>query len=723
MLAPAWSGAVAVVEPTDPQATPSAQWHLADTAAGLRAPAGWAMLKNKTLAAVTVAVVDTDIAIHTPELADSIVAAGTCSGPRDFSASTDASCGAALGDPAPIAWGTDPIAALKMMGAQSHGTSVTAVMAAKANNGQLVSGVLGPYTNIKILPVKFMDAKTQMCGVLPKPGFETQLATNGANALRYAIRQPGVRVVNISAGMQRTAQEAQDLLPLIDEARQRGILIVSPTSNETINYDKLATDSVVRVAPVTAAGTDGCVRPAWEMEDYGSRFGAAIRQGLAASTAKPRTYTANGLVYTETHAQGSLPYPAAYSAAPYNYDNVIAVGGIDRTGASWIQPDQCPAPPAAVTAATFYGSDGATSYADRICVGSATGRLHDISAGAFDVGTIFYTATYGAKYVPAMVTVPGFGTQGVPAEGLSLASPMVAATAALLFSANPALTPAQVKAAIVGAASKANYAAGTITANEHLSLPRALANAGIAAEAAPPRRTGDVPNAAFSRSTRKNTFTDTVSVDDATVFGDGTGAIVSRQWTLTGPGYADPAAVKFAYPSTTKTGSSTTNTFAVDLPYNGYYSLTLTTTDAKGNTHTHKQNTLVGGGSAMDEVSISLTGSSTYTLAGKVVSGNIDADVLWSGYRWVRGTATVLNAAGKNVPVTFNLQTNAVGFVASGTVTINDPTLGSIVATVGSTQSGITADLDNDIHSATLPITSNVGGYTTMTFAVHDNDD
>lgn len=103
----------------------------------------------------------------------------------------------------------------------NHGTHVAGIIAAEANG----FGAVGVAPKVKILPVKFLSAS----------GSGTTEAA--VNAIRYAIEN-GAHIISNSWGGSGRSQFLDDV---IQEAQNRGILVVAAAGNEANSNDSRAT--------------------------------------------------------------------------------------------------------------------------------------------------------------------------------------------------------------------------------------------------------------------------------------------------------------------------------------------------------------------------------------------------------------------------------------------------------------------------------------------------
>jgi subtilisin family serine protease len=124
-----------------------------------------------------------------------------------------------------------------------HGTHVSGIIAAKSNNG---IGVSGTCWKGSIVPIKFMDSKGRGS------------TSDAADGIEYAI-QRGLKIVNCSFGSSSKSSALQDA---IDDAQDKGVLVVVAAGNDGVNIDKTPTypasftnSNILTVAASTSTDT------------------------------------------------------------------------------------------------------------------------------------------------------------------------------------------------------------------------------------------------------------------------------------------------------------------------------------------------------------------------------------------------------------------------------------------------------------------------------------
>lgn len=288
---------------------------------------------SKTQGAVTVAVLDTGVTMladeRDPDLADTV----------DYDHAYDAS---GRGKPLSSSY-EDTI---------GHGTAVSELIAAKANNGE---GIAGTSYDAKVLPVRVLDdsGETSTAQILLAYGYVLSVAD-----------ELNVKVVNMSLGGEAAGSEVTVMQKAVTAAREAGILTVAAAGNEGSASDgnpveyPAALDDVVAVGAVdsagkvaswsehhsyvdlAAAGVDLCV-PAFFSETSGGfpRTGSAPwMPGRPGGWWSSVTYTADaydvesGTSYAAPIVSGvaALLFASDASATPAEVENTLEYGAKDR---------------------------------------------------------------------------------------------------------------------------------------------------------------------------------------------------------------------------------------------------------------------------------------------------------------------------------------------------------------------------------------------------------
>lgn len=638
------------------------QWHLRDNTVGIGAFTAWAMAGSQAQTQSVVAVMDTSIELANYDLKNRLVTGWDARNNTAY----------------PTAW---------LLGASLHGTFVSNVVTAEANNGIGGAGVVGS-APVKVMPLKYVNEE-DMCGTSIKPSAISSIYAATARALRYAIDN-NAKVINISSGVTihvdslSTTDRAQfnQILALFQEARDRGILVVTAAGNLHYDADRHATERQVVISGWDALpdGTNECAAPRYSLikweSDLNTLESSALQSGQAfaasvtsvSGTGASNAYPVQVQVKTLT-PKGAVIFPAGLSQAPYNLSNIVTVGGSGTDGKMWVET--CPQ-----SVADFAKALGDTR--PNICAGSTYGKVVDLVAPAKDV------------YVQGLN-----GGISTVMPGTSFATPMVSGAAGLALAVRPNLNATQLKAALTAGVNKDRIRPGLLTSAEILNMPRMLSSSGIGiANTHPPGRTAELSAPTWSSTTRTYTFNDTVTTDDK--------SLVRWSWTF-GDG---------------TTAQSTTRTITHPFALNGAYQVGLTVYDNEGNSRVSTREYKVYG-SRRDLVSLSLAGAQPYAISGDLVSGNLSVAAGVLSQRKVTGTGVLRNSSGQNVTVTFDVSTNWFGGAAAGTITVKDPVRGTLTATLAN---GSLAR-DTAIDQAVGSFSGLTGAFTGASFTVRDTDD
>lgn len=101
-----------------------------------------------------------------------------------------------------------------------HGTHVSGIIAAQANNNQGITGIAGGL-DVKIIPVKVLDKNGE------------GKSDNIAKGIKYAADN-GADIINLSFG---TIGESEDISSAIKYAKEKGVFIVAAAGNDNSNAD------------------------------------------------------------------------------------------------------------------------------------------------------------------------------------------------------------------------------------------------------------------------------------------------------------------------------------------------------------------------------------------------------------------------------------------------------------------------------------------------------
>lgn len=107
-----------------------------------------------------------------------------------------------------------------IMDDNGHGTHVSGIIAAEANNNQGITGIAGEL-DVKLIPVKVLD----------KDGIGE--AEKIAQGIRYAADN-GADIINLSFG---TIDESEEIISALKYAKEKGIFIVAASGNDNSNAD------------------------------------------------------------------------------------------------------------------------------------------------------------------------------------------------------------------------------------------------------------------------------------------------------------------------------------------------------------------------------------------------------------------------------------------------------------------------------------------------------
>lgn len=102
-----------------------------------------------------------------------------------------------------------------------HGTHITGIIAAEANNNK---GIVGIAPEVSIMTLKYFDPAS--------PGSDN--LKNTIKSIHYAVKM-GAHIINYSGGGMDYSQEEFEA---VNEARKKGILFVAASGNERSNSDK-----------------------------------------------------------------------------------------------------------------------------------------------------------------------------------------------------------------------------------------------------------------------------------------------------------------------------------------------------------------------------------------------------------------------------------------------------------------------------------------------------
>ncbi|TDM05356.1 MAG: peptidase S8 [Ideonella sp. MAG2] len=218
------------------------QWGLSAEAGGIRAEAAWA---RATGTGVVVAVLDSGIRPHVDfegqtvpgyDFINDLTVANDGDG-RDADASDP---GDSNGRPCP---GDDIL-----FGSSWHGTHVSGIVAAKANNA---TGVVGAAFNAKIQPVRVLG----VCGGYTSDIADAVIWASGGTVPSVPANATPAKVLNLSLGGYGTCET--QMQEALDQAKARGSVVVIAAGNDTVDVSRITPASCNGVVAVAATGRYG----------------------------------------------------------------------------------------------------------------------------------------------------------------------------------------------------------------------------------------------------------------------------------------------------------------------------------------------------------------------------------------------------------------------------------------------------------------------------------
>ncbi|AWI04331.1 S8 family peptidase [Clostridium drakei] len=154
----------------------------------------------------------------------------------------------------------------------SHGTHVSGIIAAEANNKQGISGITGSL-DVKIIPVKVLNSKGEGQSDIIAKGIE------------YAADK-GADIINLSFGCD---EESTDIEDAIQYARNKGVFVVAAAGNDNENCDNSSPAGEVGAYTVAAINTS--YRKSY-FSDYGNSVEIAAPGEEIVSTVPGNKYEA-----------------------------------------------------------------------------------------------------------------------------------------------------------------------------------------------------------------------------------------------------------------------------------------------------------------------------------------------------------------------------------------------------------------------------------------------
>lgn len=275
----------------------SEQWHLFESAAGIRAPAAWDL---GTGSGVTIAILDTGHRPHA-DLGTAIV------GGYDFISATSNNDGNGRdADPSdPGDYNTAGQCGLGSAASNSswHGTHVAGIAAARANNAL---GVAGVAFNANLLSVRVLGR----CGGSTSDIADAIIWASGGAVSGVPANANPAKVLNLSLGGSGSCSSTTQAA--INSARSRNATVVVSAGNSNANAANYSPASCSGVITVAAVGRSGG-------RAYYSNFGTAVE--LAAPGGDQQSGTANGVLSTLNAGTRS---PSADSYAFYQGTSMAA---------------------------------------------------------------------------------------------------------------------------------------------------------------------------------------------------------------------------------------------------------------------------------------------------------------------------------------------------------------------------------------------------------------
>ncbi len=275
------------------------------------APGAWSVGPG---APVTVAVIDTAIAIDHPDLVNrrwvnADERDGTPGVDDDENGYVDDVHGINLVDDAA---GDGAVAGDGSPASAAHGTHVAGLIAAERDNGWAVAGVSD---NARIMGVRFMSGDS--------PG---GALSDGILGIQYAVAS-GARVINLSWGLP-PGQTSAALCDAIASANASGVLVVAAAGNDGVDID-----GARRVVPAACPAT-----------------GLLTVGATDAATDTPATFSNTGRRSVDLAAPGTQP---AVADGTEGLVSLYSDGALDRAAA--MRGTSMAAPVAAGAAATILG--------------------------------------------------------------------------------------------------------------------------------------------------------------------------------------------------------------------------------------------------------------------------------------------------------------------------------------------------------------------------------
>lgn len=250
------------------------QWHLFEAAAGIAAPSAWDV---STGTGVTIAILDTGHRPHA-DFGAAVV------GGYDFISSTTNNDGngrdADATDPGDYNSAGQCGGGSPATTSSWHGTHVTGIAAARANNA---TGVAGVAFNANILSVRVLGR----CGGTTSDIADAIIWSSGGSVAGVPANANPAQVLNLSLGGSGTCGTTTQ--NAINSARSRGATVVVAAGNSNANASNFTPASCAGVITVASVGRSGA-------RAYYSNFGTAVE--IAAPGGDQQSGTANGVLST-----------------------------------------------------------------------------------------------------------------------------------------------------------------------------------------------------------------------------------------------------------------------------------------------------------------------------------------------------------------------------------------------------------------------------------------
>lgn len=292
---------------------------------------------------------------------------------------------------------------------EGHGTHVAGTLGARGNNG---IGVAGVNWNVRIMPLKFLDAEGS--------GYDS----DAVRSIDFAIAN-GAHVINASwggGGFNRTLLEA------IQRARDAGILFIAAAGNESSNNDvypaypanyNRSSANVVSVAATTR--TDALA----SFSNFGptSVDIAAPGQGILSTLPGNRYATYSGTSMATPHVAGAYALVRAHSTGLsltewkarllQNNDPLPGLAGRIATGGRLnlhkALGTGTPEPPPPAPTGDSWEVDDSAAQSRTTALGEARGHTFHVAG---DVDWVRFTVAAGARVVMTTSNLQG-GTDTV----------------------------------------------------------------------------------------------------------------------------------------------------------------------------------------------------------------------------------------------------------------------------------------------------------------------